>query len=83
MSALIGDLAHAIRTKRPHRASGELAYHVLEVMEAFQTSSERGKHVTIKSRPQRPAMLPQLRPLSNRSHDHRQSTTERSAHLTP
>ena len=54
----VADLAHAIRSGRPHRASGELAYHVLEVMEAFQASSERGKHVAIKSRPQRPAMLP-------------------------
>jgi predicted dehydrogenase len=54
----VADLAHAIRTKRPHRASGELAYHVLEVMEAFQTSSERGAHISIESRPRRPAMLP-------------------------
>jgi len=54
----VADLAHAIRSGRPHRASGELAYHVLEVMEAFQTSSERGTHVAIKSRPQRPAMVP-------------------------
>jgi len=54
----VADLAHAIRSGRPHRASGELAYHVLEVMEAFQASSERGTHVAIKSRPQRPAMLP-------------------------
>ena len=54
----VADLAHAIRSGRLHRASGELAYHVLEVMEAFQTSSERGTHVAIKSRPQRPAMVP-------------------------
>jgi len=54
----VADLAHAIRANRPHRASGELAYHVLEVMEAFQISSERGKHVAIESRPPRPAMLP-------------------------
>jgi predicted dehydrogenase len=54
----VADLAHAIRSGRPHRASGELAYHVLEVMEAFATSSKRGTHVTIKSRPERPAMLP-------------------------
>jgi predicted dehydrogenase len=52
------DLAHALRAKRPHRASGDLAFHVLEVMEAFQVSSERGAHVAIESRPERPAMLP-------------------------
>jgi len=54
----VADLAHAIRSGRPHRASGELAYHVLEVMEAFQTSSERGTHVAIESRPERPAIMP-------------------------
>jgi predicted dehydrogenase len=52
------DLAHALRAERPHRASGDLAFHVLEVMEAFQASSDRGAHVAIASRPDRPAMLP-------------------------
>lgn len=54
----VADMAHAIQSGRPHRASGELAFHALEVMEAFQVSSERGTHVTIESRPERPAMLP-------------------------
>jgi predicted dehydrogenase len=54
----VADMAHAIRSGRPHRASGELAFHALEVMEAFQTSSDRGTHVTIESRPERPAMVP-------------------------
>ena len=52
------DMAQAIRTGRPHRASGALAFHVLEVMEAFQRSSDTGTHITIESRPERPAMLP-------------------------
>ena len=38
----LADMAQAIRAGRPHRASGALALHVLEVMEAFQTSSDRG-----------------------------------------
>ena len=54
----LADMAQAIRSGRPHRASGELAFHVLEVMEAFQTSSDAGKSVAITSRPQRPAPLP-------------------------
>jgi predicted dehydrogenase len=59
----VADLAHAIRSGRPHRASGELALHVLEIMEAFQTSSDRGTHVGIETRPERPQMLPTgLRP---------------------
>ncbi len=54
----VADMAQAIRTNRPHRASGALAYHVLEVMEAFQRSSDTGAFVSIDSRPPRPAMLP-------------------------
>jgi predicted dehydrogenase len=54
----LADMAQAIRSGRQHRASGELAFHVLEVMEAFQTSSDAGKAVAISTRPQRPAPLP-------------------------
>ena len=54
----VAEMAHAIRSNRPHRASGDLAYHVLEVMTAFQRSSKDGAHITIRSRPQRPAMMP-------------------------
>ena len=52
------DMATAIRAGRPHRASGQLAFHVLEVMEAFQRSSDSGRFVTIESRPARPAPMP-------------------------
>jgi predicted dehydrogenase len=55
----VADLAHAIRANRPHRASGSLAFHVLEVMEAFQTSSDAGAAATIATRPERPAPLAQ------------------------
>jgi len=54
----VADMAHAHRDGRAHRASGELALHVLEVMEAIQQSSDSGRHVTIASRPPRPAPLP-------------------------
>lgn len=54
----VADMAAAIRAERPHRASGDLAFHVLEVMEAFQRSSDLGAHVAIGSRPERPAPLP-------------------------
>ena len=52
------DMATAIREGRPHRASGELAFHVLEVMEAFQRSYDSGRFIAIKSRPERPLPLP-------------------------
>ena len=54
----VAEMAHAIQAGRPHRASGELAFHVLEVMEAFQRSSDSGMSIRIESRPERPAMLP-------------------------
>ena len=54
----VADMAHAIRAGRPHRASGALAFHVLEVMEAFGRSSEAGAFIDIASRPERPAPLP-------------------------
>jgi predicted dehydrogenase len=53
----LADMAHALRSGRPHRASGELAFHVLEVMEAFQISSDSSKAVTIATSPERPAPL--------------------------
>ncbi|MBZ0292721.1 MAG: Gfo/Idh/MocA family oxidoreductase, partial [Anaerolineae bacterium] len=54
----VADMAYALRTGRPHRASGQLAYHVLDVMQSFDESSESGKHVRIKSTVKRPAPLP-------------------------
>lgn len=37
----VADMAHAIQAGRPHRCSGELALHALEVMNAFERSQER------------------------------------------
>ena len=54
----VADMAYALRSGRPHRASGELAYHVLDVMLAFQDASESGKHIEIKSTCNQPAALP-------------------------
>jgi predicted dehydrogenase len=52
------DMAAAIRQGRPHRAGGELALHVLEVLDAFGRSSAEGRHVTIQTPCQRPEPLP-------------------------
>ena len=54
----VADMAYAIASGRPHRASGALACHVLEVMHAFDQSSETGTAVEIESRPEQPAALP-------------------------
>ena len=52
------DMVRAIRSGRPHRANDALAYHVLEVMLAFDKSSESNEHVEIRSTVERPAPLP-------------------------
>ncbi len=52
------DIALAIRDGRPHRASGDLALHVLETMLSFQRSSDEGRHVTLSTAPEKPAPVP-------------------------
>ena len=52
------DMARAIRSGRPHRASGALAYHVLEIMTAFDKSSKSGQHTDIQTMIERPEPFP-------------------------
>ena len=59
----IADLAESIQTGRPHRASAELALHVLEVLLAI----ERGGGIDIESRCERPAPLDQSARSSDRT----------------
>jgi predicted dehydrogenase len=53
----LADMAAAIRQGRPHRASGALALHVLEVMEGLGRSAETGRFVEVATRPERPRPL--------------------------
>ena len=59
----LADLAKAIRTKRPHRASGELAYNVLDAMIGFLDSGQSGKRIKTADKYSRPAALPPGLPL--------------------
>ncbi len=52
------DMAAAWRTGRRHRANEALAYHVLDVMHAFQDSSDTSAFVDVESTCERPAPLP-------------------------
>lgn len=54
----VADMAAAIVGNRPHRASGALALHALEAMEAFQKSSDEGRRIMIETKVERPAMIP-------------------------
>jgi predicted dehydrogenase len=51
----VRDMAAAIRDDRPHRANGEMAFHVLDLMQSFGEASTSGQHIEIQSRCQRPA----------------------------
>lgn len=54
----VTDMARSIRENTPHRASGNLAYHILDAMQAFDESSEQGKHIVLESHVSRPEALP-------------------------
>ncbi|GGJ21521.1 Gfo/Idh/MocA family protein [Deinococcus roseus] len=53
----LSDLLYAHDEDRPHRSSGDLAYHVLETMHAILESSEKRCAVDLESAPQRPEAL--------------------------
>ena len=54
----LADMARAIATDRPHRASGELAFHVLEIMDAIARSGESQETIELSSTVERPAPVP-------------------------
>ena len=54
----VADMAYAILSGRPHRASGDLAFHVLDIMCALEESAARGEHVIIESTLEQPSALP-------------------------
>lgn len=59
----VADMASAIRSGRDHRANGDLAFHVLDIMQALHESSATGRHVEMKTACERPAPMPMnLRP---------------------
>jgi predicted dehydrogenase len=54
----VADVANAIRSKRPHRANGDLTYHVLEAMHAFHVAADREETVVLESFTDKPVPLP-------------------------
>lgn len=53
----VADMATGILENRPHRANGDLALHVLEVMEAFEIAAREGRTIAIKTPVTRPEPL--------------------------
>ena len=54
----LADMAAALRSGRPHRANGDLAFHVLDLMHAIHDASNEGRHIAVASACERPAPLP-------------------------
>jgi predicted dehydrogenase len=54
----VADMAYALQSGRPHRASGALGYHVLEAMHGFHDASRQDGHYQMGSTVERPAPLP-------------------------
>lgn len=54
----LADMATAIQSGRKHRASGDLAYHVLDTMQSILDASKEEKHIHLSSQVDRPAPLP-------------------------
>lgn len=54
----VADLAAALEAAAPHAASGQLAFHVLDLMHALHDASGEGRHQTVESRCERPPMQP-------------------------
>ena len=53
----VADLAAAEREGRPHRANGEVAYHVLDLMHSLLEANREGRHMTPESTCERPAAM--------------------------
>ena len=53
----VADMAYAMRSDRLHRANGEMAYHVLDIIESFMQSATEGRHITLNSTCTRPEPL--------------------------
>jgi predicted dehydrogenase len=54
----LADMTWAMKSGRPHRASGEMASHCVEVMQAFIESAQKGRRLKIRSTCERPEPLP-------------------------
>ncbi len=54
----LADMAQAIRSGRAHRASGALAFHVLDIMASIEDASNAGRHVDLASTCARPDGMP-------------------------
>ena len=53
----VADMAYGLRSGRPHRASGALSYHVLDLMHTIHDAAREGLHINMTSTCERPAPM--------------------------
>jgi len=53
----VAEMALAIRENRPHRANSNVAAHVLDIMQSIHESAENGRHISIQTPCEQPALL--------------------------
>jgi len=54
----VSDMARALRDGTKHRASGDVLYHVLDIMHGFHDASNEGRHIELESTCQQPSPMP-------------------------
>ena len=54
----VADMAVAIKNGRPHRASGEMGAHAVDILNAIHESAERGQRIDLATTCAQPAPLP-------------------------
>jgi predicted dehydrogenase len=55
----VADMATAMKNHRVHRASGEMAAHVVDIINAIHEASAEGKHIELTTTCRQPAALPE------------------------
>ncbi len=55
----VADMASAIKNNRMHRASGEMAAHVVDIVNAIHEASEEDCHILLETTCRQPAALPE------------------------
>jgi predicted dehydrogenase len=58
----LADMAQAIVSNRPHRASLDLSLHVLDIMESILVSADQGRRIDLDTRSTRPDMMDDMLP---------------------
>ena len=54
---VLADMAYAVQSGRSHRANGDMAFHILEIMVGVHESSKQGAFYKVKSICERPVQL--------------------------